>query len=151
LEDVVSSNTRVIQLNVEKIVDTRRRAEAAVADMPDGPLKVAAFQTILDRLLSGLQSAADQSVRTPPPSRKVAPHGHPNPSTSNARILSLREAAFFDQERSLREIRDRLRLQGWVYPLSSLSGTVQTLVQRRELRRTVKSNGARKVYAYVKP
>ena len=93
-----------------------------------------------------LQREAGKQQLTPAkPGKKVVP------SSTPARVLSLREEGFFDQQRSLGAIRDELQIHGWIYQLTALSGTVQTLVQKRELRRTLVSNGKKKVYCYVKP
>jgi len=129
------------------LISIRRRAEAAVLDMPDGALKLQAFEVILRELLAdnraGL-SATEVARPTSAPTPKA-------PASVRDRILVLRAEGFFVSERGLGEIRDELRVRGWPYQLTSLSGPLQSLVQRRELRRAKVSNGKLKSYKYVQP
>src|SRR5438270_10710280 len=116
---------------------------------------VDALETVLEQLLLGGGIPGGGSVRAQehavPGPRKRNVGGGAVPATASSRVLLLREEGFLDQEKSLGEIREELRVRGWVYPITSLSGTVQTLVQRRELRRALGSNGTKKVYRYVRP
>ncbi len=145
-------------MDEKKIIEARLLAERAVADMVDGPLKLKAFEVILNSQLVD-SSAGD---RLPMPSKAIftSPVGsrnasgsrkQPVPHSCETRILYLREEKFFQSARSLSEIRDELRLHGWIYPLTSLSGKVQLLVQKRELRRTLVQAGKKKAYRYVAP
>jgi hypothetical protein len=115
--------------------------------MPDGALKLQAFEVILRELLAdnraGL-SATEVARPTSAPTPKA-------PASVRDRILVLRAEGFFVSERGLGEIRDELRVRGWPYQLTSLSGPLQSLVQRRELRRAKVSNGKLKSYKYVQP
>jgi hypothetical protein len=135
----------------------RQAAERAVEDMPDGPMKLKAFEVILNRMLSpAIENSPVASLRRP---RKLAfaakakavpdvPADSP-PKSSPERILALRDDNFFAEPKGLAEIRDALALRGWVYPLTSLSGRMQGLVQRRQLRRV--QDGKKKTYRYVNP
>jgi hypothetical protein len=138
----------------------RRLAERAVADMPDGPMKIKAFEVILNRVLPAETShdatPIGHSAAAAPRRRSAAKRStagdHPEvPKTCSARVLTLCGEGFFDQPRGLGEIREELGVKGWIYPVTSLSGTVQALVQRRRLRRTLVQDGKRKIYRYVNP
>src|SRR2546428_8418361 len=50
-------------------------------------------------------------------------------------VLELREAGFFKNPRGLADIRDALRAEGHIIPITTLSGVMLRLVKARELRR----------------
>ncbi len=124
----------------EFLKNARKSAEGAVADMADKDLKVAAFTTILGRLLAvpdskptdtgTKQPAAAKGARRP--SSKSETHQE---NTLTGRILSVRDDGFFSSQRSLAEVRDELAKHGWHYPVTTLSGAMQSLVRGKELRR----------------
>src|SRR5882757_5479717 len=116
----------------ENLVELRRRAEAAVADMAEGPLKTKAFEVFLMELLRN-----SHSIHTPPEPRSRADReGKRHSQTSiPGRILGLRDAGFFREQRTIAEIRAELMKQGWHIPATTLSGRLQGLVQQRKLRR----------------
>ncbi|MFZ0981301.1 MAG: hypothetical protein WAN23_18010 [Candidatus Acidiferrales bacterium] len=50
-------------------------------------------------------------------------------------IVNLREAGFLNKPKSLGEIAEALEEKGYLYPTTTLSGVVLSLVKKRELRR----------------
>jgi hypothetical protein len=50
-------------------------------------------------------------------------------------IIGLKEDGFFDKAKSLGDIGAALEEQGYLYPVTSLSGVVLGLLKRKELRR----------------
>ena len=50
-------------------------------------------------------------------------------------IVRLKEESFFEQTKSIAEIAKALEEQGFLYPVTSLSGILLSLVQKRLLRR----------------
>ena len=60
-------------------------------------------------------------------------------------VIGLKEDGFFEKPKSLNDISNALREQGFLYPVTSLSGTVLGLVQKKVLRRT-KAEGKKWVY-----
>src|SRR5882724_706082 len=114
----------------------RKKAEAAVQDMPDGEMKFRAFQVILGHLLEAsaagteprpeLRGQANASVKTRQPKSLEA-----IPRTSSDRILFLHAEGFFASQRSLSDVQGELRKNGWHYPVTALSGPLQKLVQKR--------------------
>jgi hypothetical protein len=136
-------------MNAKKLVELRQTAEKAVEDMPDGDLKVKAFEVILEHMMQ----------QEPESKAKPAHHGktsavsektkeQANSKSSVGRILLLREEGFFKDQKSIAEVCDELASNGWHYPLTSLSGPLQTAVQRRELRRKLVKKGNKKVWLY---
>ena len=130
----------------DSLVRARKRAEQAVASMAEGPLKTAAFQTILAKLLTD----ADSGDRIEHASAKAAPSKR-QPGTLTARILAIGSEGFFKVQRSLSDVREALGSRGWHYPLTTLSGAMQALVRRRELRRERVTSGSKQVWKYSNP
>jgi len=122
--------------------------------MPDGDLKTKAFEMILTHLLSGAGITGMKSERVVKAKRggtEKVKAGQSRMSVG-ARLLSLKADAFFSAQRSIEEIRQELKKNGWHYPVTSLSGPLQTLVQKRELHRERISNGSgKKGWRYSNP
>ena len=134
-------------MDAKKLVELRRQAEKAVADMSEGELKSKAFEVILGHLLSGPTSATGPPPKEPKPARREA-----TPARSIAgRILVLQDEGFFKAQRTIGEVREELRAHGWHYPLTTLSGRLQALVQQRRLRRERASQGNKKLWKYSNP
>lgn len=55
--------------------------------------------------------------------------------SASALIIGLREEGFFDKPKTLGDVAAALEEQGFLYPLTSLSGIVLGLLKKRELRR----------------
>ena len=131
----------------DPLVVARKRAERAVEGMAEGPLKIAAFQTILAKLLT--ESDPTEQVQRVP---TEAPVGRSEqPDTLAGRILVIRSEGFFKTQRSLSEVRESLGSRGWHYPLTTLSGAMQALVRQRALRRERMAVGNKQVWKYSNP
>lgn len=134
------------------LAEVRKQAEEAVHDMPDGDLKLKAFETILSHLLSSESNTASR-----PPERRAlvteAKSGSTKvPRSLSERVVSLKGNDFFAAQRSIADIRQELKKHGWHYPVTSLSGTLQSLVQQRILRREQVADGrGRKAWRYSNP
>ena len=131
----------------ESMIRARKKAERAVSDMEEGPLKVAAFQTILAKLLSDPDLGGETGQGT----TKVLPGAGRQPGTLSGRILGIRSEGFFKTQRSLGEVREVLGSRGWHYPLTTMSGTMQGLVRQRQLRRERVGEGKKTVWKYSNP
>jgi hypothetical protein len=129
------------------LIALRKNAEIAVADMADGPLKVKAFEVILESLLS-----APISKRDSDPVARVtqSPQGEA-PTSVAGRIGLLAEESFFSEPRSLGEIQNSLKQHGWHYPQGNLSSPLVRLVRQRQLRRLQLAEGNKKVWKYSLP
>jgi hypothetical protein len=129
------------------IVSLRKKAEEAVADMAEGPLKTKAFEVILGSLLAGPSHQQDsQSLARP-----TQPAPGEAPSSIADRVSLLADEAFFTQPRSLGEIQGSLAEHGWHYPQSNLSTPLIRLVRQRRLRRLQLAEGNKKVWKYSLP
>jgi len=145
---------------MDVLLQARKRAEAAVSDMPDPDLRTAAFQVILKHLLDQLFTSATPDIASAP-----RPHGPAQarqsadtqqqasnlPRSVGTRILVLRDQGFFEGGRGIGEIRDELQARGWMYDLTAISGPLMKLVRRRHLRRVQSTNGKRKTFRYFNP
>jgi hypothetical protein len=147
-------------MDTNALIEARKKAEAAVAEMPEGELRIEAFKLILNRLLSGSEGDnPGQKSRSGSQRRSSARQGHVAdastedavPRSAPARILALKREGFFEQERGISEIREELQTHGWRYELTALSGTLMGLVQHRELRRSKVENGNKTTYKYFNP
>lgn len=128
----------------------RRQAEAAVSDMPEGSMKIKAFEVILNRLLQ--DDRAEGTHRRPARSKKSLAAQKPAAAqTAGARVLVLREDGFFTEQKSISEIREALRAHGWHYPITSLSGRLQELVRQGHLRRERLKQSGKKIWKYSNP
>ncbi len=142
-------------MEVEKLISARRAAEAAVQDMADGPLKTTAFATILTQLLqqelpTNRTPSLTAPVSRPSVSRKKG--AGPKRDGTTARLLNLVEEGFFNEQRSLAEIKNVLAERGWHYQLESLGTPVTRLVRSKHkyLRRTKVAEGGKKLWKYSK-
>ncbi len=140
-------------MDAKELVELRKQAERAVADMPDGELKLKAFEVMLSYLLGGSKAGAPAIPEEPVVQGRKIPQAKESKQASTlvGRILVLRDEGYFKSLRALGEVRDELKAHGWHYPLTTLSGTMQTLTQRRELRRLQSPHGKKKVYKYSNP
>ena len=143
-----------------KIMAARDSAMRAVENMPDNELKGRAFEVILGRLLDAEVGPGRDTFpggsQAPKVAKSVRGAAIPAvrnkaPKSCSERILSLRDDGFFKSPRTLGEIRSELQMHGWTYPLTSLSGPVQKLVQKRELRRLAGGDEKKGSYTYVAP
>jgi hypothetical protein len=137
-------------LEIKALVAARKAAESAVVEMSDGPLKIAAFETILRKLLDAQLSAKSSIGREEPQriGREAVAKGSSSGTTS--RITSLVDEGFFSAQRSLADIQGALAERGWHYDQNLLSTPVTRLVRKRVLRRTQAqaSEGTKKVWKY---
>jgi hypothetical protein len=140
-------------VKTKELIHVRQEAEKAVADMEDGELKPKAFEIVLSHLLHGtvsgettsnLQSTSHKDDR---PTKKVSR----STNSKTGRILVLKDENYFRELRAISEVKDELASRGWHYPLSALSGPLQELVQRRELRRQKMQHGKKRVWKYSNP
>ena len=78
----------------------------------------------------------------------IARSSAPNSGSCIGRILAIRGDGFFAAQRTISEVRTELATRGWHYPLTALSGRLQTLVQQRQLRREKVKEGRKKIWRY---
>jgi hypothetical protein len=131
----------------EKVIAMRRSAELAVDDMATGPLKIAAFQTILTHLLQREFGSKPAGIEPPKAGAKRKGNGQHAQGTTG-RLLALIDEGVFAEQRTLAEIRQRLLQNGWHYELADLGTPVTRLVRRKLLRRAQVTNGSKKTWKY---
>lgn len=136
-------------MSTPDLINLRRKAETAVADMAEGPLKIKAFEVILTSLLSvaprGNEAEPDAPAR---PEQSIRPNA---PSSLAERVNLLAGDGFFTEPRSLSEIQNKLAEHGWHYPQTSLSTPLIRLVRQRALRRLQTAEGNKRVWKYSLP
>jgi hypothetical protein len=129
-------------------VALRKKAEATVADMPDGEMKLKAFEVVYAFLLA---ESARPEIRQKL-LQAVTPPKSEGPSSSIAeRINLLASEAFFAKPRSLAEIQAALAAHGWHYPQTNLSTPLVRLVRQRRLRRLKSTEGTKRTWKYSLP
>lgn len=144
-------------MDVKQLIQLRKEAEKAVAEMPEGDIKLKAFEVILNHLIGstsnvtgskGTSSARRDSRRR---TGKPTDENNTNDETTAGRILVLKDEEFFKSQRSIAEIREELQAHGWHYPATTLSGELIKLVQRRKLRRQKVKEGNKTIWKYSNP
>jgi hypothetical protein len=129
------------------LIALRKVAELAVADMADGPLKLAAFQTILSALLQPASPSSHSEEAKPIKGTRAGE----SPSSFPGRIALLAEEGFFGDPRSLAEVQAALAEHGWHYRQENLSTPIVRLVRQRQLRRLQLTQGNKRVWKYSLP
>jgi hypothetical protein len=126
-----------------KLVD---QANKAVSSVKDAELKRIAFQKILEDLMS----QDDQLQREKPPvktekSAKSTKGGAKKASGLQAYIDELIVEGFFKKQKTISQVKAELENRGHHIPMTSMSGPMQRLCQRRILRRQkIKGDGKQK-------
>ena len=133
-------------MSLDNLLAARKKAEQAVSDMPEGPLKIKAFEVILSSLLSPKSSSPENEL--PAPREAITGEA---PSSFAGRIGRLSAEGFFAEPRSLAEVQSALAERGWHYPQENLSTPLVRLVRQRQLRRLQLAEGNKRVWKYSRP
>jgi hypothetical protein len=135
-----------------------RRAERAAGSVSDSQLRSKAFEVILGRLLvvetfgeSASHAGRTGATTAAPAARSPLYPMRTEPKTLSQRILALRDDGFFKEPRSIGSIREALGARGWHYPVTTLSGALQGLIQKRRLRRERVREGNKTGWKYSNP
>ena len=134
------------------------QAESAVSAVKDPELKRVAFEKVLDDLLSGGSTAADHkavapsSVRRPVRRKRQVSNATKAGSKRGgpqAYIEELKGDGFFEKPKTISEVKAELANHGHHIPPTSLSGPLQTLCQKKSLRRNkADGQGNKKTLVY---
>lgn len=125
------------------------QAEKAVAGVKDPELRRIAFQKILDDLLGGSASstrphkAAAKKRSTVGEKSKRPTRGGPQ-----AYVEELVEEGFFNKPKTIANVKAELENRGHHIPMTSVSGPLQKLCQRKTLRRQRVKSGKKQTFAY---
>jgi hypothetical protein len=135
-------------MNPEDLTRAVAAAESAVEQMPEGALKTAAFQTILQELLQRQRgkNGVDAVIPTPAPAKRKK--NSLSSTGTTGRIEGLIGEGIFGQQRSLAEIRQILAERGWHYEPDDLGTPLTRLVQRKRLRRVRVAEAGKKTWRY---
>jgi fatty acid-binding protein DegV len=139
-------------VDAKKLIELRKEAEKAVADMPDGDLKVKAFEVLLIHLVSNVDSSVSAAPVAGKASDVVAKKADDAPASSVAgRLLVLRAESFFKVPKALAEIREELKAHAWHYSNATIATSLIKLVQKGKLRRIRVQVGKIKGWKYSNP
>jgi len=131
-----------------------KQAEQAVNSVKDPELKRAAFEKVLEDLLGKKDTDAATPQRRPSDrgassprakaGRAHAPRGGPQ-----AYVEELVEDGFFKKPKTITQVKAELENRGHHIPMTSLSGPLQKLCQRRTLRRQrINIEGGKQTFNY---
>ena len=130
------------------------QAESAVAAVKDPELKRVAFQKVLDDLL-GSRAASEPAPKVTRTRAGRPTAGSPAKKTSATRkgpqgyVEEMANEGFFKKQKTIAQVKAELENRGHHIALTSLSGPLQKLCQRRVLRRQkTNSSGKKQTYAY---
>jgi hypothetical protein len=149
-------------MDAKNLLEARKAAEQAVEGMPDGDLKVKAFEVILNRILSlpdqtvqpnklgGSKRHRQNGTRSSSPAAGTD-QANGIPVSAPDRILTLKADGFFSEQRGIGDIREELQTHGWRYDVTALSGTLMKLVRAKHLRRAKTTDGNKTSYKYFNP
>lgn len=132
------------------------QAEAAVQSVKDPELRRVAFEKILETLLSeGVAFApkkkTSKKVGKKTGAKKAATKAAPKGKGPKTRLLELIDDGFFDEQRTLADVKAELADRGFHIPVTSLSNPLMRLTRDKKLRRQKQSTGgkgAKTTYAY---
>lgn len=133
--------------------DLVAQAERAVAGVKDPELRRAAFEKVLDDLLALRQSGEPKRQATKPArSSAIPPAAKPKKKAKSgpmAYVEELQADGFFKKPKTITQVKAELENRGHHIPLTSLSGPLQKLCQRRTLRRQrAKTSGNKRAFNY---
>ena len=135
-------------MNHDELIRAVATAELAVKQMPDGALKTAAFQTILQELLQRQRGNSNADAMIPAAAPAKRKKNSLSSTGTTGRIEGLIGEGIFGQQRSLAEIRQILAERGWHYEPDDLGTPLTRLVQRKRLRRVRVAEAGKKTWRY---
>jgi hypothetical protein len=127
--------------------DLVKQAESAVARVKDPELRRAAFDKVLDDLLS--HPAAHSSPKSPKAPQEAKEQAGKKARARRGPQAYIREMikdAFFGKPKTISEVKVELGNRGHHIPMTSLSGPLQALCVQRVLRR--QKTREKGVYSY---
>jgi len=126
------------------------QAEKAVAGVKDPELRRVAFQKVLDDLLGTRAAApASKSAVRKGTAKETSRARKPKKGGPQAYVEELVDDGFFKKPKTIAQVKAELENRGHHIALTSLSGPLQKLCQRRTLRRQrLKTSGKRQTFAY---
>jgi hypothetical protein len=121
--------------------DLVKQAEDAVSSVKDPALKQTAFEKILDDLLADSPSSTAGTSQKHVTTKALKKRSVKSARSSSQRkgptlyVQALIDDGFFSKPKTIAELRDELGNSGHHIPITTLSGLLQRLCQKRTLRR----------------
>ena len=135
--------------------DLVKQDESAVKAVKDPELKRVALEKILDDLLAGGSPSGDTPTTKRRASKKSAKSSTSTAKKKTSRggplayIEELVEEGFFKKPKVISQAKAELENRGRHIPLTSMSGPMQKLCQRKKLRRQkTKGTGKKHTFSY---
>ena len=113
---------------------TIRSKTGAVITIEGSEAEVSGILAAYERTAAVGHAAVTQAKATVAKSKIVKKESKTRMSASDL-IIGLKEEGFFEKQKAIGEISKALEEQGFLYPVTSLSGILLALVQKRLLRR----------------
>lgn len=125
------------------------QAEKAVTGVKDPELKRIAFQKILDDLISGKKNI-NKSVGLNKSKRSARPLKASGRAKGGPQfyVEEIVDEGFFKKPKTMANVKAELENRGHHIPITSLSGPLQKLCQRKVLRRQRVKSGKKETFAY---
>jgi hypothetical protein len=133
----------------KKYTELVAQAEKAVSSVKDPELKRAAFEKVLDDLLTAGPAAPPKAEARARRTRSQPPAARKRSRGPSGYIEELIDEGFFKKPKTISNVKAELANRGHHIPLTSLSGPLQNLCKRRMLRRhKAKTSGNKQTYNY---
>lgn len=139
----------------DELVEIRKKAEKAVADMPEGDLKLKAFEVAFRHLLESRTRGTEEQPSTQ--RRRTGRRTRPRPEEPDLRgelpkrIFDLRNDDFFAEPRTARAVQRELKTRGFHYSQAAVQMALLRLTRRRLLRRVPLQEEGERGFGYVAP
>ena len=126
------------------------QAEKAVAAVTDPELKRIAFQKVLDDLLAARsESHPAKAVTHAKQKAKSSSEAKSNRRGPQGYVEEMIDDGFFKKQKTIAQVKAELENRGHHIALTSLSGPLQKLCQRRKLRRQKSTlSGTKQTFVY---
>jgi len=122
--------------------DLVSRAEQSVKSVKDPELKKVAFEKVLDYLLAPKVMRKDKKSGKKPLSVK-------KPRGPLGYVREMAKDGFFKKPKTIAQVKAELENRGHHIPITGLSGPMQTLCVKKELRREkIKTKGKKQTFSY---
>lgn len=112
------------------------QAEQAVAAVKDAELRRVAFERVLNDLLGGVDETLSGKTREAArPAKHVSKPAAKTRSGPQSHVEEMFDDGFFKKPKTISEVKTELENRGHHIPVTSLSGPMQKLCQKKVLRR----------------
>lgn len=112
------------------------QAEQAVAAVKDAELRRVAFERVLNDLLGGADKTLSGKTREAArPAKRVSKPAAKTRSGPQSHVEEMFDDGFFKKPKTISEVKTELENRGHHIPVTSLSGPMQKLCQKKVLRR----------------